>query len=52
MPAAIEQPQIIPGIMDKIRAIKEKISLETFNMNFQELSEYLKIPPNTEQYSK
>jgi hypothetical protein len=47
MSATIEQPQIIPGIMDKIRAIKEKISLETFNMNFQELSDYLKPLPNT-----
>jgi hypothetical protein len=50
MQTTTEQPYIIPGIMDKIRAIKEKISLETFDMSFQELSEYLKPYSNMKPY--
>ncbi len=43
MQTTTEQSQIIPGIMDKIRAIKEKISLETFNMSYEEFNKYLKL---------
>ncbi|GHT23732.1 hypothetical protein AGMMS4957_15690 [Bacteroidia bacterium] len=33
-------PEIIPGIMELIRANKDRISLETFNMTYDEKMDY------------
>jgi hypothetical protein len=38
----LPEPVIIPGIMELIRANKDRISLETFDMTYEEKMEYFK----------
>jgi hypothetical protein len=38
----LPEPVIIPGIMELIRANKDRISLETFGMTYEETMEYFR----------
>ncbi|MDR0565585.1 MAG: hypothetical protein LBG47_00885 [Prevotellaceae bacterium] len=38
----LPKPVVIPGIMELIRANKDRISLETFDMTYEEKMEYFR----------
>jgi hypothetical protein len=38
----LPEPVIIPGIMELIRANKDRFNLETFDMTFEEMKEYFR----------
>ncbi|MDR2286154.1 MAG: hypothetical protein LBE04_01570 [Prevotellaceae bacterium] len=38
----LPKPVLIPGIMELIRANKDRISLETFDMTYEETKEYFR----------
>jgi hypothetical protein len=40
--ATLPKPVIIPGIMELIRKNKDRISLETFDMTYEEKMEYFR----------